>query len=222
MSSTSMPRSASRSSSAVASSTGSAVSSSCSPCQYGDAAEPLVLVPVAVLVLRRDQVAQRVARLGLGAERQQRAGAFDEIARPDQVIAAALVAGMAPRHAEAGDHRAGIGLVEMRAQHDRRDSRLLADRRRQVQHRDAVFAAAREPAFPIRDLLLQRYCRMAESGSRWPVSRPTSALLPKPSANTHRGGNSPISATLPGPAVWYCQVIAPLRAKSCQPSLLPT
>jgi hypothetical protein len=49
-----------------------------------------------------------------------------------------------------------------------------------------------------------------------------SALLPKPSASTARRGNSPISATLPGPAVRYCEVIWPLRLKSCQPSLLPT
>ena len=49
-----------------------------------------------------------------------------------------------------------------------------------------------------------------------------SALLPKPSASTARRGNSPINATLPGPAMRYCQVIRPLREKSCQPSLAPT
>ena len=120
------------------------------------AAEPLVLVPVAVLVLRRDQVAQRVARLRLGAERQQRAGAFDEIARPDQVIAAALVAGMAPGHAEARDHRAGIGLVEMRCAARSPRSRAcsrIACGRSSIEH--GVLGAAGLPALPIGDLLLQ-------------------------------------------------------------------
>src|SRR5436190_16018977 len=49
-----------------------------------------------------------------------------------------------------------------------------------------------------------------------------SGLLPKPSASTAWRGSSPSSATLPGPAASYSQVRAPLRAKSCQPSLLPT
>src|SRR5439155_5273478 len=131
-------------------------------------AEPLVLVPVAVFGLRRDQITQRVARLLLGAERQQRAGALHEIARPDEMVAAALVAGVAPGHAEARHHRAGIGLVEMRPQHDRRDDRLLANRVGQVEHRRAALGAARLPALPIGDLLLQdvaegldeaRYCQ---------------------------------------------------------------
>src|SRR6202162_340156 len=49
-----------------------------------------------------------------------------------------------------------------------------------------------------------------------------SGLLAKPSASTACRGSSPSSATLPGPAASYSQVSAPLRAKSCQPSLLPT
>src|ERR1700740_3568619 len=49
-----------------------------------------------------------------------------------------------------------------------------------------------------------------------------SGLEPKPSASTARRGNSPSSATLPGPADSYSQVSAPLPAKSCQPSLAPT
>src|ERR1700716_4127424 len=48
-----------------------------------------------------------------------------------------------------------------------------------------------------------------------------SGLLPKPSASSAWRGSSPSSATLPGPAASYSQVRAPLRAKSCQPSLLP-
>ena len=83
------------------------------------------------------------------------AGAFEQITRPDQMVTAALIACMTPRYAEAGDHRAGIDLVEMRAQHDRRDSRLTTNRGGQVERRDRVLAASGEPPFPIRDLLLQ-------------------------------------------------------------------
>ena len=63
MSSTSMPRSASRSSSAAASSTGKAVSSSCTPCQYGVPPSHWFWFQWPSCVLRGDQVAQRVARL---------------------------------------------------------------------------------------------------------------------------------------------------------------
>ena len=219
MSSTAMPRSASRSSSAGGEQHRQSGLVELHALPVRRAAEPLVLVPMAVLVLRRDQVAQRVAGLRLGAERQQCAGAFDEIARPNQVIAAALVAGIAPRHAEAGDHRAGIGLIEMGAQHDRGHQRLVADRRRQVEHRHAAFAAARLPAPPNRQSAAAARCRRVASALEIASVAADSALLPKPSASTARRGNSPISATLPGPAVRYCQVIAPLRAKSCQPSL---
>ena len=47
-----------------------------------------------------------------------------------------------------------------------------------------------------------------------------SGLLPKASASSEERGSSASSATLPGPAEEYSQVIAPLRAKSCQPSLV--
>ena len=49
------------------------------------AAEPLVLMPVAVLDLGGAHVAQSVARFLLGAERQQRAGGLDQIPRPDEM-----------------------------------------------------------------------------------------------------------------------------------------
>src|SRR2546423_9336817 len=70
-------------------------------------------------------------------------------------------------------------------------------------------------------------CRSQEiaKGSDSAVSASVAAasgLLPKPSASSACRGSSPSSATLPGPAVSYSQVSAPLRAKSCQPSLLPT
>src|SRR5271166_717268 len=52
------------------------------------AAEPLVLIPVAVLELRRDQVPQGIARLLLGADRHQCAGGLDHVARPYEVVSA--------------------------------------------------------------------------------------------------------------------------------------
>src|SRR5205085_5112321 len=70
------------------------------------------------------------------------------------MIAAALVAGIAPGDAETGDHRAGIGLVEMGAQHDCRDEESCADRIGQVERGRAVLAAMRLPLLSIEDLLL--------------------------------------------------------------------
>jgi len=64
--------------------------------------------------------------------------------------------------------------------------------------------------------------RKAASGSKSANVAAAWALLPKPSARTARRANSPVKATLPGPATAYSQVIAPVRAKSCQPSLVPT
>src|SRR5206468_9879357 len=50
-----------------------------------------------------------------------------------------------------------------------------------------------------------------------------SLLPPKPSASTAwLDPSSPISATLPGPASEYVQVIRPCVAKSCHPSVVPT
>src|SRR5450631_629610 len=67
--------------------------------------------------------------------------------------------------------------------------------------------------------------RVRSNGSKSAVSASVAAdsvLLPKASATTDERGSSPSSATLPGPAEEYSQAIAPLRAKSCQPSLVPT
>ncbi len=90
------------------------------------AAEPLVLRPVPVFVLGRDQVAQDRARLVDFAQRQERARAFDQIARPHQVVAADIVAAVSPGNAETGDERAGIGLVVVHAQHHRGRRDLIA------------------------------------------------------------------------------------------------
>src|SRR5680860_1123877 len=59
----------------------------------GTAAEPLVLEPMAVLVLGGDEVAQHVARVAVGFHGDERAGRLDEIARPYEMIAAAAGAG---------------------------------------------------------------------------------------------------------------------------------
>ena len=117
--------------------------------------------------LRRDQIAQRVARLLVGAERQQRAGGLDQIARPHQMVAAALVAAVAPRDAEARHHRARIGLVEMAAQHDRRDQKLFGKRRRHVERHGVALAAFGLPRLPWRDVLLQEVVeRLQQAGDR--------------------------------------------------------
>src|SRR5260370_11841424 len=99
----------------------------------GSAADPLVLIPVVILQLSCHQIAQGVARLLIGAERQQRTGGLDQIARPDQMVAAALVATIAPGDAETRDHRARKGLVEMAAQYDPRDQELLRQRPRNTE-----------------------------------------------------------------------------------------
>src|SRR5207244_4655401 len=53
--------------------------------------EPHVLPPRAVRLLRAPEVAQRTPREMRMASREEAAGALDEIARPDEVIAAELV-----------------------------------------------------------------------------------------------------------------------------------
>ena len=138
----------------------------------GRAAEPLVLMPVAVRQLRRHQIAQGVARLLIGAERQKCAGGLDQIARPDQMVAAALVAAVAPRDAETGDHRAGKGLVEMAAQHDRRDQELVRQRRRHIERHRVALAALGLPLPATTRCAAAGDCRRAATGCRSPGSPP--------------------------------------------------
>ena len=52
---------------------------------------------------------------------KQSKGREGGIARPHEMVAASFVAAIAPRNAEACHHGPGIGLVQMRAQHDRRN-----------------------------------------------------------------------------------------------------
>ena len=96
------------------------------------AAQPLVLVPVTVRILRGEQIPQRVACLARRADRQQRAGAFHQIARPHQVITLALLARVAPRHAQGSHHGTRIGLVLVGAQHHGGNADLLGARLRQA------------------------------------------------------------------------------------------
>src|SRR6185437_16779269 len=77
------------------------------------AAEPLVLIPMAVGELRRAKVAQRVESLADRPYRKEGARAFAEVTRPDEVISLPLLLGVAPGDAEARHHRPLVGLVEM-------------------------------------------------------------------------------------------------------------
>ena len=60
---------------------------------------------MAVRLLGRLQVMNDTARLLLGADGQSAAGDLDEVARPDEVIAAEILValGEAPRNRQAGD-----------------------------------------------------------------------------------------------------------------------
>ncbi len=129
----------------------------------GRAAEPLVLIPVTVRVLRRYQVAQHVTRLVPAADAEQRTRALDEIARPHEVITAALVARIAPRHAQARHHGAGIHFVLMTSQHHARGLELRGQHIGQAARPGAGVAAAvplrpqlRVRAPDLREGLLQR------------------------------------------------------------------
>ncbi len=134
------------------------------PAPGGLAPEPLVLVPMAFGILGGDQVAQRVAGLRLAAEGEQRARAFDEVARPDEMIAAALVPAVAPGHAEAGHHRARIGLVEMGAQDQDRGGELLLQDCRNVRRSCAGLTAAPVPGLPVRDLAPEQIVEGLQQG----------------------------------------------------------
>ncbi len=88
---------------------------------------------------------------------------------------------------------------------------------------DSVDLAAQSASHPAHVAIWcsQEISKGSKSALRASVAA-DSVLLPNARANTQFRGSSPMSATLPGPASGYSQVIAPLRAKSCQPSLKPT
>ena len=81
----------------------------------GHAIQPDILRPVAIRLLYGAEIAEHGLGLVIGARRQQAAGILDEIARPDEVIAAEILIALveAPGNGEAGDDRARhrIGLV---------------------------------------------------------------------------------------------------------------
>ena len=77
------------------------------------AVDPEILRKAAVGMLRAREIDQRAHRGGDVAGGGQAGHAVDQVAGPDQVISAELFVALdlAPRDAERGDHRAGIGLV---------------------------------------------------------------------------------------------------------------
>jgi hypothetical protein len=71
------------------------------------------------------------------------------------MVAAALVATIAPGDAETRDHRARKGLVEMAAQYDRRDQELVRQGPRNIERNRIAVAALRLPGLPQRGVLLK-------------------------------------------------------------------
>ena len=84
----------------------------------GTSIEPEILRPVAGGFLRGFEIAQHADGVADGAGGQQRSGGFDQIARPDQVIAAEVFVAFveSPGNGEAGDDAAEKILGLMRAQ----------------------------------------------------------------------------------------------------------
>ena len=132
----------------------------------GLATEPLVLVPVAVVVLRGNQIAEHRAGFFNPAQRQQRLRRFDQIARPHEVIAAAFFAPVAPGDRQAGDHGPEGGLVAVGFDDLRRPDPLLAQVVGQIRRR-LDRTAAGVPAQP-GGLLhgAMRFERLGERGAR--------------------------------------------------------
>ena len=85
----------------------------------GAAVEPAILRPMTVGLLRRLEPAQHPPGVGKRAAGRQAAGGLDEIARPDEVIAAEILVALVepPGDRQAGDHAAGKRARLMAAQH---------------------------------------------------------------------------------------------------------
>ena len=115
-------------------------------------AEPLILVPMPVRVLSRDEVLQDLARLFDASQREQRAAALNQVARPDQMVSAAVVACIAPRHAQARDHGTRENLVLMHAEHHGRYGELLDQIGRQLGRRRECGHSIRMPDAPHLDM----------------------------------------------------------------------
>ena len=133
-------------------------------------AEPLVLEPVTVRLLRGDQVAQYPASVAATAQGEEGTAGFHEVARPHEVVAAAAVAGVAPRYRQARDERAGEASILVALDHRRGASQQRifvgceqrAHCRRRSHRRQPVvpFAAIRPPrSREAHRQRLQRECR---------------------------------------------------------------
>ncbi len=85
----------------------------------GTSVEPEILRPVAGGFLRGFEVAQHADRIGHRSGGQQSAGGFDQVARPDQVVAAEIFVALveSPRNREAGDDAAEKIFRLVGAQH---------------------------------------------------------------------------------------------------------
>ena len=82
--------------------------------------DPLVLDPVSVGLLGGDEIGESTAGRAMRPEGNESARRFDEVARPDEVVPAEVVAGIAPRDRQAGDGGARRSPILMRPQDGRR------------------------------------------------------------------------------------------------------
>ena len=105
------------------------------------AAGKIVLWPAAIAALRCRQMRQHMTRVDHLMRGQQGKCGERRIARPHQVIAAQIVGAIAPRHAQAGDHRSRICAILVNLQHRGRQQPRIAEdivRTRQLQLRTPV------------------------------------------------------------------------------------
>src|SRR6185437_13959370 len=102
------------------------------------AVREVILAPTAILMLRRDEVGEHLPRTADLADRGQCEPGLDSVARPDQVIAAAAVAAVAPGDAEARHHRARKTAPAMDAQHSGGEISLVAQRLGRVRNLESL------------------------------------------------------------------------------------
>ncbi len=95
----------------------------------------IVLRPAAVAGLRSDEVVERAQRVVDLPDRDHRERRLHRVARPDEMVSAGVVVAVAPRHAQAGDDRAGIGAVLMHLDDGGRQFRFARHARRRVRQR---------------------------------------------------------------------------------------
>ena len=116
----------------------------------------------AFALLAANQVSQYVARVDELIRRQQGKGSESGIAWPYQVIATERVGAVAPGHAQAGDHRPGIGAILVDFKHRRRQQACIA----QCRIRPRKFESA-APVIPVlQKFLPQHFERHRQRDSR--------------------------------------------------------